>query len=106
MKVKIRLKVMLSISPIFVPRNNKKGIKTRIIVHTISNLIKSFPNLLMFLILSFFDAQNMNGTKMPSKGKNIKVRAERFKRIKYLLFSFMDQSTNSSRFTFKALDNR
>jgi hypothetical protein len=77
--VKIMLRVRLSNSPIFVKRNIKKGIKNRIIVHVVSKLIKSFPNLLMFLILPFLDVHNIKGTKIPSNGKNKNVRAERLR---------------------------
>ena len=68
--MKTMLRVRLSKTPIFDIRNNKKGIKNKNNVQVISKLIRSFPNLLMFLIFPFLDVHNMNGIKIPSKGKN------------------------------------
>jgi len=75
------LRVISSKSPIFEMRNNKKGMKKRIIVHVISKLIRFFSNLLMFLILPFLDVHNINGTNIPSIGKNRNVSAEMFRNI-------------------------
>jgi hypothetical protein len=104
--MKTLLRVKLSSIPIFEKRNHKKGIENRSNVQVISKLIRSFPNLLMFLIFPFRDVHNINGIKIPSSGKNRKVRADRFRNVKYLLSSFIDQSINSSGFTFNAFDNR
>ena len=104
--MKIILRVRFCKIPIFAMRNHKKGMKNKSNVQVISKLIRSFPNLLIFLILPFLEVHNMNGTKIPSKGKNRKVRAERFRNVKYFLSSFIDQSINSSGFKFNAFDNR
>lgn len=48
-------------------------------VNVISKLIKSLPNLLMFLILPFFDVQSINGIRIPNNGKNRNVNADRLR---------------------------
>ena len=100
------LRVRFSRTPIFDKRYNKIGMKNRNNVQVISKLIRSLPNLLMFLIFPFLDVHRMNGIKIPRRGKNRKVRAERLRNVKYLLSSFMDQSINSSGFKFNAFDSR
>ncbi len=37
----------------------------------------------MFLIFPFFDFQSINGIKIPNKGKNRNVSADKFRYIKY-----------------------
>ena len=102
--IMIVLKVRFSKAPIFARRNQKNGIKASMNVQVISKLINSLPILLTPFNLSFLDVHMIKGTKTPSKGKNINDSADKFRKIKYPMSSFIVQSINSSGLIFKAFD--
>lgn len=66
------------------------------IVHVIWKFKMSLAILLISLTLSFLEIQIIRGIRIPNKGNNIKLRADRFRLVRSPLSSYSAQSSISS----------